>query len=396
MHAAQTARARTAGPRRAATPPTILCVVGTRPECIKMAPVIAALRAAAWCRPLVVSTGQHRELAAQTLGIFGIRPDIDLAAMAPGAGLATLTGRILDRIDPVLAASRPALLLAQGDTTTVMACATAAFYRGIPFGHVEAGLRTGDLSSPFPEEFNRRVAGLLAALHFAPTEGARRNLLAEGAAPASIHVTGNTVIDALIEVAARPDLPTPFPREAARRLALVTAHRRENLGPPLAGICAALRGLVARFPDLEIAFPMHLNPQVRAVVGPELSATERIHLIEPLDYLGLVGLLRRADLVLTDSGGLQEEAPALGKPVLVLRNRTERPEALEAGAARLVGTDPAAILEAATGLLAGPKPPAASPFGDGRAALRIARLCRDFLGARAAVAQSAAKTPTSL
>jgi UDP-N-acetylglucosamine 2-epimerase (non-hydrolysing) len=363
---------------------TVLCVVGTRPECIKMAPVIAALRAADWCDAVVVSTGQHRELVAQTLGIFGIAPDIDLDLMEPGQTLAALTGRILHRFDPVLTARAPDLVLAQGDTTTVMACATASFYRRIPFGHVEAGLRTHDLDNPFPEEFNRRVAGMVAALHFAPTAGARDNLLAEGTRPGTVHVTGNTVIDALLEVTARPDLPCAFPLDPTRRLVLMTSHRRENFGDPLRSICTAVRLLLDRFPDIEIVYPVHPNPQVRDVVVPMLGGLPRMHLVDPLSYLELTGLLKRCHFALTDSGGIQEEAPALGKPVLVMRTETERPEAISAGVARLVGTDTDTILEEASRVLQDREyyqalSRGASPYGDGLAAARIAELCRDFL-----------------
>jgi len=367
---------------------TVVCVLGTRPEAVKMAPVIQALRASPWCRAVVVSTGQHRELLAQTLGFFGIRPDHDLDLMAPDQTLAGLTAGLLSRLDPLLVAHAPALVLAQGDTTTVMATALACFYRRIPFGHVEAGLRTGDLQSPFPEEFNRLTATRLAALHFAPTAGARANLLAEGVAPGLIHLTGNTVIDALRATAARPGLASPFPRDPARRLVLLTAHRRENLGPPLARICAAARALLARFPDVELVYPMHPNPAVRRTVEPMLGGLDRAHLVEPVDYLTLTALLARCTLVLTDSGGLQEEAPALGKPVLVLRDKTERPEAIEAGVAVLVGTETASILAAATRLLSDPAAHAAmaggaSPFGDGQAGPRIAALCGAFLSIKA-------------
>jgi UDP-N-acetylglucosamine 2-epimerase (non-hydrolysing) len=363
---------------------TILCVVGTRPECIKMAPVISALRAGSWCDAVVVSTGQHRELVAQTLGIFGIAPDVDLDLMEPGQTLASLTGRILHRFDPVLTERRPDLVLAQGDTTTVMACAMGSFYRRIPFGHVEAGLRTHDLNNPFPEEFNRRVAGMLAALHFAPTEGSRANLLAEGTDTATVHVTGNTVIDALLEVTRRPDLPCAFPIDPSRRLVLMTSHRRENFGEPLRNICTAVRLLLERFPDIEIVYPVHPNPNVREVVSPMLGGLPRMHLTDPVNYLELAGLLKRCHFALTDSGGIQEEAPALGKPVLVMRAETERPEAVSAGVAKLVGTDTDTIIEEASRVLQDRAyyqalSRGASPYGDGLAAGRIAELCRAFL-----------------
>lgn len=381
---------------------TVLCVLGTRPEAVKMAPVIQALRAAPWCRVVVVSTGQHRDLLGQTLGVFGIRPDHDLDLMQPEQSLAGLTAGLLARLDPLLVAQAPHLVLAQGDTTTVMATALACFYWRIPFGHVEAGLRTGDLASPFPEEFNRLTATRLAALHFAPTAQARANLLAEGVSPGAVHVTGNTVIDALRATAARPDLSSPYPRDPGKRLVLLTAHRRENLGPPLARICAAIRALLTRFEDVELVYPMHPNPAVRRCVVPALGGLPRAHLIEPVDYLTMTALLARCTLVLTDSGGLQEEAPALGKPVLVLRDKTERPEAIEAGGAALVGTRRGPILAAATRLLADPAAHAAmahrkSPFGDGQAAPRIVAACAAFLGvgAPAKAPRSAEGRPTT-
>lgn len=364
---------------------TVFCVVGTRPECVKMSPVITALRRQGWARVVVVSTGQHRELVGQTLGIFGITPDIDLDLMEPNQSLASLTARILQRFDLLLSGQAPDLVLAQGDTTTVMATALASFYRQVPFGHVEAGLRTHDIRNPFPEEFNRVVAGRLAAIHFAPTEGARTNLLREGAAPNTVHVTGNTVIDALLDVAARPDLPLAFPRDPARRLVLLTAHRRENFGQPLRNICAAVKLLHDRFADLEFVYPVHPNPNVRPVVEAMLAGLERVHLISPIDYLEITGLLKRCYLVLTDSGGIQEEAPALSKPVLVLRAETERPEAIEAGVATLVGTETKSIVSEAARVLEDPAhyrslARGASPYGDGHAAERIAALSGTLLG----------------
>ncbi len=367
---------------------TVLCVVGTRPECVKMGPVIAALKAQPWCRALVVSTGQHRELVSQTLGIFGIAPDVDLDLMEPNQTLASLTGRILHRFDAVLVESKPDLVLVQGDTTTVMACAMGSFYRNVPVGHVEAGLRTNDLRNPFPEEFNRRAAGLLASIHFAPTAGARANLLAEGVHADRVHVTGNTVIDALLDVTSRRDLTSAYPRYPSNRLILMTSHRRENFGEPLRNICQAVVMLVDLFPDVEIVYPVHPNPNVRDVVMSMLGGRDRIHLIDPVDYLDLAGLLKRCDVVLTDSGGIQEEAPALGKPVLVLRAETERPEAVQSGVARLVGTDRDNIIKEASRVLEDRAvyqelSRGASPYGDGQAAGRVARLCGEFLAAKA-------------
>ncbi len=350
-----------------------------------MAPVITALRLCPWARVTVLSTGQHRDMIGQMLGVFGITPDLALDVMRPGQSLAELTALLLQGLDPLLAREAPALVLAQGDTTTVLATAMASFYRRIPFGHVEAGLRTGDMAYPFPEEFNRVAAARIAALHFAPSTGARDNLLREGIAAECVHVTGNTVMDALLEVAARPDLPPGHPVAPGARMILLTIHRRENTGAALEGICRAVAALHARFEDVEFVYPMHPNPELRAVVRPLLGGLGRVHLIEAVDYLGMAALLKQATLVLTDSGGLQEEAPALGKPVFVLRAETERPELVEAGFARLVGHDTAAIVAGVSSFLNDPRPGGgfargASPYGDGQAAPRIADLCGRFLG----------------
>ena len=380
MEAARTTN-RPDGPER-----VIYCVVGTRPECVKMAPVIAALRRQPWARVRVISTGQQRQLVAQTLGIFGITPDIDLDLMEADQTLASLTARILTRLDPLLVALSPDLVLAQGDTTTVMATAMASFYRQIPFGHVEAGLRTHDIRKPFPEEFNRVVAGHLASIHFAPTAGAKEHLLRQGAQEATVHITGNTGIDALLQMAARPGPVAAYPRNPAARLVVLTTHRRENFGEPLRRICAAVVALHARFPDLEFVYPVHPNPNLRDVIQPLLSPLERVHLIEPVDHLAMTGLLRRCHFIMTDSGGLQEEGPALGKPVLILRAETERPEGVQAGAAILVGTDTEAIVTQAARLVEDAAHHAriaqvTSPYGDGHAAQRIALLCGALLGA---------------
>lgn len=366
----------------------VICLVGTRPECVKMAPVIAALRKRGDVLVRVVGTGQHRELTRQTLSIFGIAPDVDLEVMRPNQSLAGLTARIFERLDPVLEAEAPRLVLAQGDTTSVMVAALASFYRRIPFGHVEAGLRTHNLRNPFPEELNRVIAGRVADLHFAPTEQARRNLLAEGVPDADIHVTGNTVIDALLDVTAR-DLACAYPKVNGRRLVLVTAHRRENFGAPMQRICDALRQLHDRLPDAEFVYPVHPNPNVRMTVEPALAPLERFHLIEPVDYEAMAGLMKAAYIVLTDSGGIQEEAPALGKPVLVLREETERPEAVDAGVAQLVGTGTDRIVEGVTRLYSDgdvyrQMARGISPYGDGKAAGRIARLCADLIAQKPA------------
>jgi UDP-N-acetylglucosamine 2-epimerase (non-hydrolysing) len=374
-----------------------MCVLGTRPEAVKMAPVINALRTGGWARTIVVSTGQHREMLRQTLSIFGVVPDVDLDLMTPGQTLAESTARMLASLDPVLALHRPAAVVAQGDTSTVAAAAMAAFYRGVPFAHVEAGLRSGDLGNPFPEEFNRVTVGRIATLHFAPTEAARRNLLREGVEPANVLVTGNTVIDALLDVSGRPDLPLPTP-DNGRRLVLVTLHRRENHGAPLLEVCRALRRLHDLLPDVELVFPVHPNPAVCEPVAAALGRLPRVRLLAPLPYDGLVAVLRRATLVLTDSGGLQEEAPALGKPVLVCRSTTERPEAEAAGVARLVGTDAGTVFAEAYRLLTEPEAYAAMarpifPYGDGRAAFRIAASLRERFHVLPAVGQSCGDAP---
>lgn len=353
----------------------ILCTIGTRPEAIKMAPVIRALQAAPGFDCRVLATAQHRQMLDQVLQVFGIVPDIDLNIMRPGQTLNGLTGRLLVALEKVLADETPDAVLAQGDTTTVLATALAAFHDRIPFGHVEAGLRTGDLGNPFPEEMNRVVASRLTRWHFAPTRLTADRLLAEGTPAADIHVTGNTVIDALHHVAAgRPG--TGLPLDPSRRLLLVTLHRRENFGAPLRRICDALARLIAANPDVQMLLPVHHNPNVRGTLQERFGAMPRVLLCEPLDYPAFVGAMQRATLILSDSGGVQEEAPALGKPVLVLRETTERPEAVTAGVARLIGTETDPIVAAAQELLDDPAAYAAmarhaSPYGDGRAAARI-------------------------
>lgn len=361
----------------------ILCVVGTRPEAIKMAPVIQALRCEPWARVSVLATAQHRDLLDQVLQLFDIVPDADLDAMRDNQGLAELTARLIPALDAKFAEFQPDAILAQGDTTTVMTAALAAFYRRIPFGHIEAGLRTHDAYNPFPEEINRLIATHLSRWHFAPTARARRNLLREGIADSAIHVVGNTVIDALLQVAAR-EWPLGVELDPRKRLVLVTAHRREHFGEPFRAICRAIRTLAERHPDIEVLYPVHPNPNVRQVAQTLLADHPRIKLCEPLEYTAFVEAQKRAHLILTDSGGVQEEAPALGKPVLVLRSETERPEAIEAGVARLVGTNEESIVAEASLLLDNERAyrsmaRGASPYGDGKSAQRIVRILRRAL-----------------
>jgi UDP-N-acetylglucosamine 2-epimerase len=363
----------------------VLTVFGTRPEAIKMAPVIDALKAKSSTEVVVAVTAQHRQMLDQVLDLFGIHPDEDLDLMQPGQTLSGLTSRILQGMDAVIAKHRPDIVLVHGDTTTTLATSLAAFYNRTPVGHVEAGLRTGDLYSPWPEEANRKLTGALASLHFAPTERSRSNLLAEGIDADRIHVTGNTVIDALLGVTSRISLDGALMATLAaqfrfldpgRRLILVTGHRRENFGDGFERICKALASLSER-DDVQIVYPVHLNPNVREPVHQYLSGKHNIHLIEPLDYLPFVYLMRQAYIILTDSGGVQEEAPSLGKPVLVMRETTERPEAVAAGTVSLVGVDEASILDSAVRLLDDADAyrkmsEAHNPYGDGRSAARIA------------------------
>ncbi|MCL5269346.1 MAG: UDP-N-acetylglucosamine 2-epimerase (non-hydrolyzing), partial [bacterium] len=350
-----------------------------------MAPVILALRSCGWARVRVIATAQHRRLLDQVLGYFGLVPDVDMDLMQPDQSLALLTARLMTALDECFAADPPDLVLAQGDTTTVMVAALAAFYRRIRFGHVEAGLRTGDRAFPFPEEANRVIADYLSEYMFAPTARARDSLRREGLDAGRIYITGNTVIDALFRVRARR-VPLPFALAAGRRLILVTAHRRENFGAPLEEIGAALRDLADRFADVEVVYPVHPNPNVTRPARRLLSGHPRIRLIEPLDYPQFVATMEAACLILTDSGGVQEEAPALGKPVLVLRDETERPEAVEAGVVRLVGPHRGAIVTEAARLLTDPAAYAAvargvSPYGDGRASERITAVLAQAYGA---------------
>ena len=359
----------------------VLLSFGTRPEAIKLAPLVKELkRRADRFETVVLVTAQHRAMLDQVLDVFDIRPDHDLDIMKPGQSLGDVTVRALLGVEKVLERERPDWVIVQGDTTSVFVSALAAYYRRIRVGHVEAGLRTADKFSPYPEEMNRRLASVLADLHFAPTPRARENLLRENVPPRSVHVTGNTVIDALLATLASPKpwrVPVLDRVPADRRIVLVTAHRRESFGAGFESICRALAALAERNPDIEIIYPVHLNPNVRGPVMRVLKRRPRVHLIEPIEYLPFAHLMERSYLILTDSGGIQEEAPAIGKPVLVMRDKTERPEAIEAGTAKLVGTDADRIVGEAERLLNSPRAyarmaRAANPFGDGRAARRIA------------------------
>lgn len=346
-----------------------------------MAPVILELaKHPDRIRQVVISTGQHREMLQQVLDVFQITPDYNLDVMLPGQTLAQITSRVLERLDPILAELKPDVVLTQGDTTTTFIASLAAFYRQIPVGHVEAGLRTDNKYDPFPEEINRRLTASLAEMHFAPTAQSADNLRAEGIAESAIYQVGNTVIDALLEVAQRPfrfdDEELDRVTSGPNRVVVVTAHRRENLGEPLRRICDAVRRVVRGFPDTQVVFQMHKNPQVRDVIREELGTEERVLLVEPQEYLPWVNLMKRSTLILTDSGGIQEEAPALGKPVLVMRETTERPEGVTAGTAKLVGTDPDHIVAEASRLLTDAAAyesmsRAVNPYGDGNAAARI-------------------------
>lgn len=359
----------------------IICAVGTRPEAIKMAPVILALKQQPWADVRVLATAQHRHLLDQVLAFFGITPDIDLNIMRPNQALTTLTARLLLELDEVLLAEKPDVLLAQGDTTTVMTAALACFYHRIPFGHVEAGLRTWDMQNPFPEEANRVIAGRLARWHFAPTEGSRQNLLREGAHDRDIIVTGNTVIDALLMTAER-ELELGIDLDSAKRLVLITSHRRENFGAPFRDICRAIQTLAERNPEVNFLYPVHPNPNVKDVAYEVLGQCANIHLCEPLDYAPFVAAMKRSYLIISDSGGVQEEAPALGKPVLVLRDETERPEAVEQGVVKLVGPNYERIV-AETQLLLDDElayktmARGISPYGDGHGAERIVTVLRE-------------------
>ena len=348
-----------------------------------MAPVALALKKEPWADVRVLATAQHRQILDQVLDFFGIAPDIDLNIMRPNQPLAALTSRLLSSIDELLLAEKPDAVLVQGDTTTVMTMALACFYHQIPVGHVEAGLRTWDLHNPFPEEANRVIAGKLAQWHFAPTQASYQNLIKDNVCSSDIAVTGNTVIDALLMTADK-DLDIGVKLDASKRLVLVTAHRRENFGEPFLEICRALRTLAESNPSVQFLYPVHPNPNVKEVVHQQLAEMPNVVLCTPLDYPPFVAAMKRSYLVLTDSGGVQEEAPALGKPVLVLRNETERPEAVEQGVVKLVGPNYDAIVRETQNLLDNEQAYGAmargiSPYGDGTAAAQIVRFLKERL-----------------
>lgn len=367
----------------------VLVVFGTRPEAIKMAPVIRELKEVQDIETVVAVTAQHREMLDQVLKLFDIKTDYDLDLMKEQQDLFSITTGVLNGLKEILEKEKPHLVLVHGDTTTTFAAALAAFYKRIPVGHVEAGLRTRNKYSPYPEEINRTLAGRITELHFAPTDTARDNLLAESTATFKIWVTGNTVIDALLETV-QPEYT--FGQELQgidfdRRIILVTTHRRENWGSSMRNIYQALIDIVNEFPDVEVVFPVHRNPVVRDIAEEMLQGRERFHLIDPLDYEPFANLMNRCYMVMTDSGGMQEEAPSLGKPVLVLRDTTERPEALQAGTVKLVGTNQQSIYEAARLLLTDKEEydkmaRAINPYGDGYAAQRIVNVIKDFLYVR--------------
>ncbi|PRA66505.1 UDP-N-acetylglucosamine 2-epimerase (non-hydrolyzing) [Pseudomonas sp. MYb187] len=372
-----------------------LCVFGTRPEAIKMAPLVLALASDKRFEAKVCVTGQHREMLDQVLDLFSIEPDFDLSIMKPGQDLTDVTTAILQGMKTVFSQFKPDVVLVHGDTATTFAASLAAYYEQIPVAHVEAGLRTGNIYSPWPEEANRKLTGALANLHFAPTETSRANLLREGIDPQSILVTGNTVIDALLDVVERLEEDVELRVEAAapsafvdaeRKVILVTGHRRESFGGGFERICEALRAVACQHPDVDIVYPVHLNPNVREPVNRLLSGIDNIHLIAPLDYLPFVYLMSRSHIILTDSGGIQEEAPSLGKPVLVMRDTTERPEAVAAGTVKLVGTDAENIVRELDHLLTdsasyNEMSYAHNPYGDGKACARIAEALYGFKNA---------------
>lgn len=354
--------------------PRIACVVGTRPDAIKSAPVVLELLRWDAVETVLVATGQHREMLDQALDTFGLKPDHDLAIMKHGQTLSEITTRCLDGLDRLFTENPPDYIIAQGDTTTTFCASLSAFYKRIPFGHVEAGLRTPTIDNPFPEEFNRRATGLIATHHFAPTTWSAKNLLDEGKDSSTVFVTGNTGIDAVLEVAERE--PQTWLPDHPGDVILLTTHRRENWGEPQQRIAEAAKQIIDMHPDLRLVVPMHRNPQVRELLQSVLASHPRVDLVEPPEYPKFVKLMQRSKLILTDSGGVQEEAPAFGIPVLVLRETTERPEGVEVGTAKLVGTDKELIINTAEELLTSQSAfekmaHAVSPYGDGKAAARI-------------------------
>ncbi len=372
----------------------VLSVFGTRPEAIKMAPLVNLLKADPAIESRVCVTGQHREMLDQVLRLFDIVPEYDLAIMKAGQDLYDVSTSILLNIKPVLRDFQPDIVLVHGDTSTTFAAALACYYEKTAVGHVEAGLRTGNIYSPWPEEANRKLTGAITTLHFAPTDTSKQNLLSENTDPSKVFVTGNTVIDALHQVVAKIQQDTALSAEFAskfpygqngRRMILVTGHRRESFGSGFENICAALKDIAAQFPDCDVVYPVHLNPNVREPVFRLLSNSGNVHLIEPQDYLPFVYLMSQSYLVLTDSGGIQEEAPSLGKPVLVMRDTTERPEAVAAGTVKLVGTDQAKIVSEVAKLMTDEAyyqsmSFAHNPYGDGKACERIVAAIKAFKG----------------
>jgi len=368
----------------------IMPIFGTRPEAIKMAPVIAELNKSPEFETVVVVTAQHREMLDQVLELFKITPAFDLNIMSNGQTLSQITARVLEGMDTILESVRPDMVLVHGDTTTTFAAALAAYYRKIPTGHVEAGLRTLNKYSPYPEEMNRKLAGSLSDLHFAPTQSAKENLIREGISSERIIITGNTVIDALLGVVGLTYDFSGTQLEAVdfehKRVILITSHRRENIGNPMIEIFTAVKNIITANQDVEVVFPVHKNPIVRGIANDILKGLDRVHLIEPLDYLPFANLMGRCYMIMTDSGGIQEEAPSLGKPVLVLRDTTERPEALNAGTAKLAGTDAGSIVTHVKRLLDDKveyarMANAANPYGDGKAANRIVKALADYFAA---------------
>ena len=363
----------------------LLITFGTRPEALKLAPLILAAKRDKSIETIVCATGQHREIVEQANQLFGITPDYNLSIMQPGQTLHELTARVLTNLSPVIETTKPDWLLVQGDTTTVMAASLLSFYHRVRVGHIEAGLRTDDKFHPFPEEINRRIASVVADLHFAPTTQAKKNLLREGVSTKDILVTGNTIIDTLQLIAKRPyDLKNSVLKNVPfdRKLILVTAHRRENFGDPFRAICSAIQELTNIFlDDIHFVYPVHPNPNIREVVYRELGSNQRITLLPPIDYESLVFLLKNVELVLTDSGGIQEEAPTFGVKVLILREKTERPEGVKAGIAKLVGTNSGKIIMEVKALLKerelGENPLIKNPYGDGKASNRIIKALKE-------------------